>query len=828
MPLLLRSTARVISLVFLTGLACHAAETAVPDGIRATLEQQCFDCHADGAGKGGVSFDGYASDAALLADKALWLRVLKNVRAGLMPPPDKKTQPSAEERTALQQWIKSSVFELNPAQPDPGRPILRRLNRAEYRNTIRDLTGVDFRVDEEFPADDAGHGFDNIGEVLNISPMLMEKYLEAAKSIVQKAVPLQPRAMPLQRLEGGQFRRLTGNVGDIEKGPPMSVLNYTEPAVIGAAMSLQHPGKYRVTFHLSGRDRYVEGEVDLNKARLIFKADGVELGRAEYAHAGGRDFRQEFLCDWKEGRHEFTVELERLTPDEKSVRSLGMEVRHVTLSGPDNPQFWVKAEGYEKWFPREIPADGEARKAYAGELLGGFARLAFRRPVDESTVHRLTKLAESVWTQPEQTFESGISRAMEAVLASPRFLFREEFTAPAAEGQHPFVDEHTLASRLSYFLWSTTPDQELSRAADQNLLRAELGPQIQRILAHEKAQSFVRNFTGQWLQARDIEGIPIDARFVLIRQEKPDPEMEHARKRFFELREKEATELTPEEKTEMETVRTVFRKSRERFKDADFSGNLRRDMRRETELYFDHVLRNNRPLTELIESNYTFLNQRLAGHYGVPGVEGDHFRLVTLPEGHPRGGVLTQGTVLAVTSNPTRTSPVKRGLFILEKVLGTPPPPPPPNIPALEDLSKGRGFEGTLRENLARHRADPKCASCHNRMDPLGLAFENFNAMGSWRDDERGVKVEAGGQLVSGESFSSVRELKHILVTRHREAFYRCFIEKLLIYALGRGLEWSDETVIDQLLAGLNQSNGQAAALISGIIESDAFQRRRR
>ncbi len=338
----------------------------------------------------------------------------------------------------------------------------------------------------------------------------------------------------------------------------------------------------------------------------------------------------------------------------------------------------------------------------------------------------------------------------------------------------------------------------------------------------------VRNFTGQWLQARDIEGIPIDARFVLIRQDKPDPEMEKARKRFFELRAREATELTAEEKAEMEQVRAVFRKSRERFKDAEFPGSLRRDMRRETELYFEHILRNDRPLTELIESNYTFLNQRLAAHYGIPDVTGDAFRQVTLADGHPRGGVLTQGTVLAVTSNPTRTSPVKRGLFILEKVLGTPPPPPPPNIPALEDLSKGGGLEETLRENLARHRADAKCASCHNRMDPLGLAFENFNAMGSWRDEERGVTVESGGRLVSGESFNSVRELKHVLVTSHREAFYRCFIEKMLMYALGRGMEWPDETTIDQLLASLNESGGKASSLLHAIIHSDAFLRRRR
>jgi hypothetical protein len=256
---------------------------------------------------------------------------------------------------------------------------------------------------------------------------------------------------------------------------------------------------------------------------------------------------------------------------------------------------------------------------------------------------------------------------------------------------------------------------------------------------------------------------------------------------------------------------------------------MRRDMRRESEMFFEHIFKDDRPLTELIESDYTFLNHRLAEHYGVAGVDGDHFRKVTLPADSPRGGVLTQGTVLAVTSNPTRTSPVKRGLFILDNLLGTPPPPPPPDIPALEDFSRGRRSQPqvTLRETLLKHRADAKCASCHDRMDPLGLAFENFNAMGKWRDFERGQNVDAGGKLVSGEEFNGARELKRILVSNHRDAFYRCLTEKLLIYALGRGLTYSDETTVDLLLEKLHQADGKALTLLRGIVESDAFLRRR-
>ena len=313
-----------------------------------------------------------------------------------------------------------------------------------------------------------------------------------------------------------------------------------------------------------------------------------------------------------------------------------------------------------------------------------------------------------------------------------------------------------------------------------------------------------------------------------MREQTPDPEADAARTRFFELRRKRQDELTKEDEEEMQRVRAVFRKGSDRFKGAEFRGEVRRDMRRETEMYFAYVLRENRPITELLSSDYTFLNNRLAKHYGLPDMDGDEIRRITLPADSPRGGVLTQGAVLAVTSNPTRTSPVKRGLFILDNILGTPPPPPPPDVPPLEDGGRGRGVEGTLRQNLEKHRADAKCASCHNRMDPLGLAFENFNAMGQWRDMERGQNVDAGGQLVSGEKFIGARELKQILVTRHRDAYHRCFMEKLLTYALGRGLDWRDEATLDILLAKLNTNEGRLRDILRSVVESDAFLRRSR
>jgi hypothetical protein len=808
---------------FALGALAHADDAGALSAFRGEilplLKGKCFDCHADGEKKGGVSFDGFASDEALLADQDLWYRALKNVRDGLMPPPDKE-QPNAAERNSLALFIKRDVFHLNAAAPDPGRVTLRRLNRTEYRNTIQDLLNVEFRTDEEFPADDSGHGFDTIGEVLNISPMLMEKYLAAAKTVVSKAVPLQGKTMPEFTIKGESFFRE-------EPHEPLAMLSYNQAAATTAVTHVKHDGHYTVNFKLSGHEDFVEGEPDGNRCKVIFKLDGTDIAERELSTMAGREFGYDVPAAWNAGEHRLTVEVQPLTPNEKQARKLRLRIDSVVVAGPHEPEHWIKPANYDRWFPQTIPTEPAAKLALAQELLGKFATRAFRRPADEATAVRLAKLAESVYTQPDKNFESGVGRAMEAVLASPRFIFREEPVESEANAGFPFIDEYALASRLSYFLWSTMPDEELLRLAGEKKLRAQLGEQFQRLFKHERSQAFVRNFVGQWLEARDIEGVPIDVRFVLQREQPPDPELEEARKRYFELRRKDTASLTPEERDEIEKGRAIFRKRFDKFKNQEFRGDMRRDMRRETEKYVEYVLRENRPLTELVSSDYTFLNQRLAEHYGIPDVQGEEIRRVTLPPDSQRGGLLTQGTVLAVTSNPTRTSPVKRGLFILDNILGSPPPPPPANVPPLEDFSAGKGTEGTLRENLAKHRADAQCASCHNRMDPIGLALENFNAMGKWRAFERGKPIESQGQLSATEQFSSARELKHILVSNHRESFERCVTQKLLTYALGRGLDFHDETTVDILLQRLHQSEGRAGSLLQAIVESDAFTKRR-
>jgi hypothetical protein len=461
----------------------------------------------------------------------------------------------------------------------------------------------------------------------------------------------------------------------------------------------------------------------------------------------------------------------------------------VQVRGPLNPEYWTAPENYARFFPDgPAPADENARDRYAAKLLRDFATRAFRRPVDDRKVQQLVALARDLYTQPGRTFEEGVGRGMMAVLGSPRFLFRVEQPETAKPGERIApIDGYALASRLSYFLWSTMPDEELFKLAERGELRRELGPQLARMLKDPKSQAFVRNFTGQWLQARDIEFVPINARVVL------GPNA-----------------------------------PRNRDGRIDFDSTFRKLMRSETEMYFEHLIREDRSVLDLVDSDYAFLNERLAKHYGVPDVTGDELRLVKLPPDSPRGGVLTQGTVLAVTSNPTRTSPVKRGLFILENILGTPPPPAPPNVPDLEESKKEfEGREPKLSEMLEVHRANKLCSSCHQRMDPLGLAMENFNALGAWRDMEAQQPIEPAGELVTGEKFADVRELKQVLRRDRKIDVYRCLTEKMLTFALGRGLEHYDVHTVDEIVARLDREEGRMSVLIASIVESAPFQKQR-
>ena len=665
-------------------LASVAPAAEFKRNVRPVLEEYCYDCHGDGETRGGVALDAFDSTTNFIVSRDVWWRVLKNLRANLMPPA-KKPQPTGKQKEVIAHWIKQSVFEIDPGNPDPGRVTIRRLNRVEYQNTIRDLVGVNFDAPGIFPPEDTGHGFDNLADVLTLSPMLLEKYVDAAEKIVAQTVP----------------------TADSAASPP------------------------------------------------------------------------------------------------------------------------VPSEKHSKFFPKLAPDSPAGRREYARQLLGDFARRAFRRPVDQDTADRLAGLAESVYNQPGKTFEAGVAKAMVAVLASPRFIFREEDALPAGgKRAYALVDEYALASRLSYFIWSSMPDEELFRLAAAGKLRKNLPAQLARMLTDPRANALERNFVGQWLQARDIETVPIEGRSVLAREQKFDAQQEALRRRFRELRNKPENALAPAEKDELASLRATFRAQQK--PGADLTDELRRAMRQETESVFAYLLREDRSLLELLDSDYTFVNEPLARHYGLTNVFGPEMRRVALPPDNPRGGILTEATVLAVTSNPTRTSPVKRGVFILDNILGTPALPPPPNVPPLEAALAGLTNRApSLRETLAEHRKNPLCASCHDQMDPVGLALENFNALGKWRDQEFGQPIDPSGQLITGETFANVRELKRVLVKNHAEDFYRTLTQKLLTYALGRSLDYYDVETVDQIVARIEKSGGKPSALLAGIVESAPFQKTR-
>jgi len=800
------------------------------------LENHCYECHGDGEDKGKITFDTFDSTQVLMGQSDLWVHALKNVRSGLMPP-SKKDRLSAEEFAKLEQWIKRGPLKLDPQNPDPGRVTLRRLNRVEYRNTIRDLMGVEFRAEEEFPADDTGYGFDTIADALTTSPMLLEKYMQAAEAIVAKALPQVSRITPERVISAKVF---DGGDGDLDEKSDRWLSLY-DPADLTGNVKITKPGTYRVLLDASVRGSFA---YDPGRANFTWAVDGKEVASRELKWGDGQSVNPSVEVKWPAGSYPVRLTLEPLVGKDKKPAEIGdqgppnvhLNLRGITLIGPLEQEFAALPKNYRRFFLRdEVPQDPAEQARYAGEILRRFATRAFRRPVDEATVTRLAGFAMSSAAAPGGSFERGIGKGMTAILASPRFLFRIEDSLEENDpAKHPLLDEYALASRLSYFLWSTMPDDTLYQLAESGELRKNLSAQVDRMLKDGRCNQLVENFAGQWLQTRDVESVTIDARIVQARDLGQEKDIRERTLRIQQIRRAiDAAEKAGDEpkqaalRQELDEMRAKFRRNGKRI---EFAGSLRTAMRREAEMLFNHVLREDRSILELVENDSTFLNEELANHYGVPGVQGREMRLVKLPPDSPRGGIITMGTVLAVTSNPTRTSPVKRGLFILDNILGTPPPPPPPNISSLEaSEKKDDGGNLTLRDALALHREKPLCSSCHNRMDPLGLALENFNALGSWRDKDQGLPLEsAAGQLITGEKFADVRELKRVLVSARHRDYYQCLTEKLLTYALGRGPQPCDITTMDAIVEKLDQTDGRFSSLITGIIESPAFQKRQR
>jgi hypothetical protein len=743
--------------------------------IEPIMENHCYDCHADGASKGDFKMDSFTTPEARFSDRKHWMRIWENLRSHLMPPAD-KSQPTEEERNKLTQWIEQQVFKLDAANPDPGRVTLRRLNRQEYRYTMLDLLGVDFDIDEALPADDTGYGFDTNGDVLSISPILMEKYLDAAREIVSKSIRPQQAMIPVINIAPEQM------IAEAPSKKNAQWMQFAKPAEVKVPQVIEHAGEYRITieYRIRGSE-----EATAHSATMKLLVNGKDIGTQTLGWDNRKSITYNAKASLTEGENEIALAVNETSPPLEGEKQLSLTVLKISLQGPMDGRHKVFPRDYYRvFFKGAAPADPVARTVYAKEILRRLADRAYRRPVEEGTLDRLVKLAIAAANAPNGVFEDGIAQAATAILASPPFLFRAEAQAePDNPAKVVLLDEFSLASRMSYFLWSSLPDNELYELARKGELRAHLDEQLDRMLADPKSQRFVENFVGQWLQTRDVMSVNINPPAVLRRQ--------------FD----EAYRI--------------------------FGERQRRALKMETESLFSYLLKENRSALEMFTADYTFLNETLAQFYGIPDVKGNEMQKISLPADSHRGGILTHGSLLVVTSNPTRTSPVKRGLFILDNFLGTPPPPPPPNVPALDDVRKTTGRGLTMRELMVVHREKPLCASCHARMDPLGLALENFNAIGQFRADERGKPIDTAGQLITGEKFTNLAELSKIFATSRHLDFYRCLSSKMLTYAIGRGTEYYDGPTIDRIVVDLEKEGGKLRTLVRGIVQSVPFQKRR-
>ena len=916
--------------------------------ITPLLKKYCYECHGDGMSKGNIALDEFKTLADIHGARKSWESVLRVVSRHEMPADDASAFPSDAEREILAQFVERELFQLDPAHPDPGRVTLRRLNRAEYSNAIRDLVGVAFNAAADFPPDDSGYGFDNIGDVLSLPPVLMEKYLGAADKILDQAIVTEPIQSRVQRFPASLARIGFNAVGDRGDGwvqlisleeddvavelPVVAAGDYLvrfqafatktggalvgqgsekpidfkeEPGPTKVALALndavirdfvvtpdeknpgiyearigvpagrqnfravvrrQRAGEHELTM-LNGRlgqqqpgivfVKWMEIEGPLPAATLRHRPDQLEVSGAgrfmpagarvleqngevstlidvpregEFAlraqayadQAGGEPTRMEFRIDGQlvhrfdvfapgnmeplprqrvfslmllvpqpevyefrtklsPGKHRFSAAFVNEFSDPENtnpnLRQRRLILQHLEVADFSAPVLTPPVPApLQELFARHAT---EKPEAAARGVVGEFTRRAWRRPIAAPELDRLMKLY-TLARELGDGFEAGVKLTLKAALVSPHFLFIGENAFPhvsearvrsaAATNSVP-LDEFALASRLSFFLWSSIPDDELLALAGRDELRRSLEPQVRRMLASPKARALVDNFAGQWLQIRSLETM------------QPD--------------------------------KTLF---------PEFDPPLRAAMQRETELFFTHVMRADRSVLDFLRGDYTFVNARLAKFYGLPGVTSDEFQRVSLRD-TPRRGVLTHASVLTLTSNPTRTSPVKRGKWVLENLLGTPPPPPPADVPELDD--KSRQLTGTLRQQMEQHRSNPNCAACHARMDPIGFGFENFNAIGAWRDQDGGTPVDASGKLTSGDTFAGAAELSDVLARKRADEFRRCLAEKMLTYALGRGVEYYDRPPINTVVESLRANEDRFSALMLAVAQSFPFQNRR-
>lgn len=729
------------------------SEVAFRTTLQPMLRQFCFDCHDSGSE---IDLEADSRATAIHKNRTLWNQSIAHLRLGTMPPED-GPKLNDETRKRMIAAIDSIANAVDCVQnPNAGRVTMRRLNRTEYRNTIRDLTGVDYQPADDFPGDDVGYGFDNIGDVLSLPPILMEKYLEAALEISGQAIYTPPPAEIFEKQVS------PGSLTGADRWGNRSPLGMSSNSTVTWEFTAPFSGEY--TFEMvasgdQGGDEPVKAKITWgSKERIINipnKTEETFKISMRFA-TGKRTIDIAFINDYYK----------------KDVADRNMRLHGVKLTGTARRSTYVDPKLVPASHRKIIFVHPQGKDEYrqsAQSILLRFASRAFRRPATEDEVNRLVALAAETW-RDNGTFEEGIQVAISAALVSPHFLFKvEQPQQPAADGTLPLISNYELATRVSYFLWSSMPDDELLAMAHQGTIRKRetLMRKVAAMLQDRRSNQFVANFVSQWLQIRNLDAVDPDTR--------------------------------------------VFR---------GFNEEVRELMKRETLTFFAGVMRENLPVTTLVDADFTYLNDSLANFYGIRNVNGDGFRKVSL-QGSPRGGLLTHASVLTVTSNPSRTSPVKRGKWVLENLLNTPPPPAPANVPELE-RSK---LVGTLRERLQQHRADPACASCHSMMDPIGFALENFDAVGQYRQRDAGSDIDASAKFPDGTEVQGVDGLRKLLIGKRKEDFMRCLAEKLLIYATGRGTEYYDKCAIDQIVQRCQQGGDRIAYMIAAVIESEPFQR---
>lgn len=724
------------------------------------------------------------------AAPALLEKILDKISTGRMPPPGAPAPAKAELDAAIAA-LNKTLGHSNSAVQSPGRVTARRLNRIEYDNTLHDLLGISLRPGTDFPLDDAGYGFDNNGDVLSISPLLMEKYTTAARAASRAAVygevaPKQP----------GKLTRFLGK--KLQDDPTSNALPFSlrgalwtsyDFPVTGDYEFRMRIGNYRPRENVSPRQKELSRKfapspaekaelAELNRiadppVKMVMTVDGREIysevveGNIDYAYAHGESIARTRLTA---GEHRFRAsfpEYADMDDPRTNVNTDGRRkifVDYIDIVGPFNPAPAPKNPA--------IFVCPEHTPACARRIIENTATRAWRRPVTVAELDRLAKLAATVRKDSEK-FDEGLRIALEAILLSPNFLFRieREPTAPATGTYN--LNDFELATRLSYFLWSSLPDEPLMRAAREHKLTQPGGlqTQLKRMLTDPRATALIDNFAGQWLSLRELD------------RRKPDPVR-------FPLADDEILEA----------------------------------MKTESLLFAGAILRENRPILDFLDGRFTYLNGALARYYGLPGVNGEAFRKVEL-DGVQRGGVMTHGAILTLSSYATRTSPVLRGKWVLENLLGTPPPPPPPDIPALEE--KDLGSTASVRQRLEQHRANPACAVCHNQMDPIGFGLENYDAAGRWRTHDGKFAVDSSGKLPGGQTFDKPQDLRRIMRDTP-EAFTRNFVEKMMTYALGRGLEPSDRQAVGAIQQRLAANGYRFATLLEAILESPAFRQRQK